>query len=144
MLTDLTFSAFAWTDLSDLDQTILWTERLLIKSGRGMATPELMEVDNDDNVVDIINCVALYYVKDTISMSYTARKQLTENGLMETNSKAVESLWDRQITSIYPTPKIQDLKYRSKNVPMRGRKNKQNRKKVTVANCDVENLEHQN
>ena len=30
--------------------TILWTE-----SGHGMATPELMEVDNDDNVVDIIN-----------------------------------------------------------------------------------------
>ena len=28
-----------------------------------MATPELMEVDNDDNVVDIINCVALYYEK---------------------------------------------------------------------------------
>ena len=23
-----------------------------------------MEVDNDDNVVDIINCVALYYEKD--------------------------------------------------------------------------------
>ena len=28
-----------------------------------MATPELMRVDNDDNVVDIINCVALYYEK---------------------------------------------------------------------------------
>ena len=28
-----------------------------------MATPELMEVDNDDNVVVIINCVALYYEK---------------------------------------------------------------------------------
>ena len=26
-----------------------------------MATPALMEVDNDDNVVDIMNCVALYY-----------------------------------------------------------------------------------
>ena len=25
-----------------------------------MATPAPMEVDNDDNVVDIINCVALY------------------------------------------------------------------------------------
>ena len=43
--------------------TILWTERLLSKSGHGMATPELMEVDNDDNVVVIINCVALYYEK---------------------------------------------------------------------------------
>ena len=39
--------------------------------------------------------------------------------LMETSSKAVESSWDRQITSIYLTPKIQDLKYRSKFVPMR-------------------------
>ena len=39
--------------------TILWTERLLSKSGYGMATQELTEVDNDDNVVDIINCVAL-------------------------------------------------------------------------------------
>ena len=28
-----------------------------------MATPALMEVDNDDNVADIINCVALYYEK---------------------------------------------------------------------------------
>ena len=44
-------------------KTILWTERLLSKSGHGMATPELMEVDNDDNVVVIINCVALYYEK---------------------------------------------------------------------------------
>ena len=28
-----------------------------------MATPDLMEVHNDDDVVDIINCVALYYKK---------------------------------------------------------------------------------
>ena len=28
-----------------------------------MTTPELMEVHNDDDVVDIINCVALYYEK---------------------------------------------------------------------------------
>ena len=28
-----------------------------------MATPALMEVDNDENVVDIINCVVLYYEK---------------------------------------------------------------------------------
>ena len=48
--------------------------------------------------------------------------------LMETSSKAVESSWDRQIASVYLTPKIQDLKYRSKHVPMRGRINKQNRK----------------
>ena len=31
-------------------------ERSLSKSCLGMATPELIEVDNDDNVVDIINC----------------------------------------------------------------------------------------
>ena len=36
---------------------------MLSKSGHGMATPALMEVDNHDNVVDIINCVALYYEK---------------------------------------------------------------------------------
>ena len=35
------------------------TERVLSESCLGMATPELMEVDNDDNVVDIINCVPL-------------------------------------------------------------------------------------
>ena len=44
--------------------TILWAARLLSKSqsksDQGMATPELMEVHNDDDVVDIINCVALY------------------------------------------------------------------------------------
>ena len=43
--------------------TILWTARLLSKSDHGMATPELMEVYNDDDVVHIINCVALYYEK---------------------------------------------------------------------------------
>ena len=42
---------------------ILWTARLLSKSDHGMATPELMEVHNDDDVVDIINCVALYHEK---------------------------------------------------------------------------------
>ena len=36
---------------------------MLSKCDRGMATPELMEVHNDDDVVDIINCVALYYKK---------------------------------------------------------------------------------
>ena len=30
-----------------------------------MATPAPMEVDNNNNVVDIINCVALYYEKGT-------------------------------------------------------------------------------
>ena len=36
--------------------TILWTARLLSKSDQGMATPELMEVNNDHDLVDIINC----------------------------------------------------------------------------------------
>ena len=45
--------------------TILWTARLLSKSDHGMATLELMEVHNDDDVIDIINCVTLYYEKDT-------------------------------------------------------------------------------
>ena len=36
---------------------------MLSKSGHSVATPVLMEVDNDDNVVDIIDCVALYYEK---------------------------------------------------------------------------------
>ena len=30
-----------------------------------MATLELMEVHNEDDVIDIINCVTLYYEKDT-------------------------------------------------------------------------------
>ena len=34
---------------------INWNKKLT-----ATATPALMEVDNDDNVVDIINCVALY------------------------------------------------------------------------------------
>ena len=43
--------------------TILWTARLLSKSDQGMATPELMEAHNDDDVVDI-NCVALSITKN--------------------------------------------------------------------------------
>ena len=67
--------------------------------------------------------------------------------LMETSSKAVESSWDRQITSIYRylTPKIQDLKNRSKNMyRCAGGKISKTENKVTVADCDVENLDHQN
>ena len=70
----------------------------------------------------------------TFSMSYINNWQNWLHRLMETSSKAVESSWDRQIASIYLTLKIQDLKYRSKHVPMRERINKQNRNKVTVAN----------
>ena len=64
--------------------------------------------------------------------------------LMETSSKAVDLSWDRQITSIYLTPKIQDLKYRSKHVRYADERISKTENKVTVANCDVENLDHQN
>ena len=57
LLTYLTFSAFAWTDLADLDDPFDSTF-VKYKSGHGMATPELMEAHNDDNVVDI-NSVSL-------------------------------------------------------------------------------------
>ena len=57
LLTYLTFSAFTWTDLSDLDDPVDSTF-VKYKSGHGMATPELMEAHNDDNVVDI-NSVSL-------------------------------------------------------------------------------------
>ena len=39
-----------------------------------MATPALMEVDNDDNVVDIINCVGLYYEKVPVESISFERK----------------------------------------------------------------------
>ena len=41
-----------------------------------MATPALMEVDNDDNVVDIINCVGLYYEKVPVGMHFFRKKNL--------------------------------------------------------------------
>ena len=41
-----------------------------------MATPELMEVDNDDNVVDVINCVALYYEKGASGNGFFRKKNL--------------------------------------------------------------------
>ena len=59
LFTDLTFSTLPGRTCRTW--TILWTEGLLSKSGHGMATPALMEVDNHDKVVDIINCVALYH-----------------------------------------------------------------------------------
>ena len=55
--------------------TILWTEGLLSKSGHGMATPALMEVDNDDNVVDIINFVAMYYEKGTSGNAFRPKEK---------------------------------------------------------------------
>ena len=57
LLTYLTFSAFTWTNLSDLDDPLDSTF-VKYKSGHGMAIPELMEAHNDDNVVDI-NSVSL-------------------------------------------------------------------------------------
>ena len=41
-----------------------------------MATPALMEVDNHDNVVDIINCVALYTKKVPVGMRFFRKKYL--------------------------------------------------------------------
>ena len=55
--------------------TILWTEGLLGKSGHGMATPALMELDNDENVVDIINCVALYYEKGASGNAFLSKEE---------------------------------------------------------------------
>ena len=63
---------------------------------------------------------------------------------METSSKAVESSWDRQITSIYLTPKIQDLIIEVKMYRCADEKISNTENKVTVAYCDVENLDHQN
>ena len=56
--------------------TTLSTAPLLSKSNHGMATPELMEVHNDDDVVDIINCVALYYEKGTSSNAFLREENL--------------------------------------------------------------------
>ena len=63
---------------------------------------------------------------------------------METSSKTFESLWDREITSIYLTPKIQDWKYRINMYRCADEKISKTENKVTVAYCDVENLDHQN
>ena len=45
------------------------------KSGHGMATPELVEVGNDDNVVDIINCMALYYVEGASGNAFLPKEK---------------------------------------------------------------------
>ena len=37
---------------------------------------ELMEVHNDDDVVDIINCVALYYEKGASGNAFRGKKNL--------------------------------------------------------------------
>ena len=68
--------------------------------------------------------------------------------LMETSSKAVESSWDRQITSVYLTPKIQDLKYRSKHVRCADEKISRTEKLIKLRSPIVMlrtlNLDHQN
>ena len=40
-----------------------------------MSTTELMEVHNDDHVVDIINCVALYYEKGASGNAFRGEKK---------------------------------------------------------------------
>ena len=40
-----------------------------------MATPALMEVDNDENVIDIINCVALYYKKGASGNAFLPKEK---------------------------------------------------------------------
>ena len=40
-----------------------------------MATSVLMAVDNDDNVVDIINCVALYYEKGASGNAFLPKEK---------------------------------------------------------------------
>ena len=41
-----------------------------------MATPALlMEVDNNDNVLDIINCVALYYEKGASGNAFLPKEK---------------------------------------------------------------------
>ena len=42
-----------------------------------MATPALMEVDNHDNVVDIINCGALYYEKGASGNAFLPKEIFT-------------------------------------------------------------------
>ena len=43
------------------------------KSGHGMAT--LVEVGNDDNVVDIINCMVLYYVEGASGNAFLPKEK---------------------------------------------------------------------
>ena len=38
-------------------------------------TPALMEVDNDENAVDIINCVALYYEKGASGNAFLPKEK---------------------------------------------------------------------
>ena len=40
-----------------------------------MATPAPVEVDNHDNVVDIINCVALYYEKGASGNAFLPKEK---------------------------------------------------------------------
>ena len=40
-----------------------------------MTTPALMEVDNDENVVDIINYVALYYKKGASGNAFLPKEK---------------------------------------------------------------------
>ena len=61
------------SDLSDLDDPL---NCAFVKSDHAMSTTELMEVHNDDHVVDIINCVALYYEKGASGNAFRGKKNL--------------------------------------------------------------------
>ena len=63
------------SDLSDLDDPL---NCAFVKSDHAMSTTELMEVHNDDHVVDIINCVALYYEKGASGNAFRGKKNLRQ------------------------------------------------------------------
>ena len=48
---------------------------MLSNPGHGTATPALMEVDSDDNVVDIINFAAMYYEKGTSGNAFRRKEK---------------------------------------------------------------------
>ena len=43
-----------------------------------MATPELMEVHSDDDVLDIINCLALYYENGTSGNAFLREEKFRD------------------------------------------------------------------
>ena len=93
-----------------------------------------------DHFLSLYNqCVYIHFPCPTLHIN---NWQNWFHRLMETSSKAVESLWDRQKASVYLTPKIQGLKYRSKRCA--DEKIRKTENIFTVANCGTDNLDHQN
>ena len=82
----------------------------------------------------------------TFFMSYTPRKQLTELALSpDGNQQQSSRIIVRQTDNInLPNSKNTGLKISKSTCMMGGRKISKTENKVTVANCDVENLDHQN